>query len=176
MASRHSDQDERVWAIRDRSVVARQARLARAMRRSPTTAEKRLWWQLKNRLSVPGSHFRRQVQIGRYITDFASHALRLVIEVDGGQHCENAADRERTKFIEGQGYRVLRFWNNDVLGNMDGVLEVIQAAIDAASRRSATNDQSGDVPGGAAAAQLHDPHPHPLPTRGRGGVRGEGEL
>ena len=102
------------------------------MRRVPTEAEKKLWWHL-HRLQLDGSHFRRQVRLGRYIADFASHKARIVIEVDGGQHAESAADAERTRFIEGQGYRVLRFWNNEVLSNIEGVLEVIQTAVSANS-------------------------------------------
>jgi very-short-patch-repair endonuclease len=180
MASNRSD-DERIWALRDRTKAGPQTQLARSMRRSPTMAEKKLWWHLKYRLSMPGSHFRRQVRIGPYIADFASHRARLVIEVDGGQHAENAADEERTKFIEGQGYRVLRFWNNDVLGNVEGVLEVIQAAAVVSEDSDADlSHLSGDegraaVPDDTAATQLHHPHPHPLRTRGRGGVRGESE-
>jgi very-short-patch-repair endonuclease len=177
---RHEDDEPRIWAIRDRTKVAPQTSLARTMRSSPTMAEKKLWWHL-HRLSVAGSHFRRQVRLGRYIADFASHKARLVIEVDGGQHAENAADVERTKFIEGQGYRVLRFWNNEVLGNVEGVLEVIQAAAsasvgsDAGLSHRPCREARGRVPDGAASTQLHHPHPHPLPTRGRGGDRGEGE-
>jgi very-short-patch-repair endonuclease len=149
MARKRRDNDEpRVWALRDRSVVAPQTLLARGMRRAPTTAEKKLWWHL-HRLSVNGSHFRRQVRLGRYIVDFANHKARLVIEVHGGQHAENAADAERTKFIERQGYRVLRFWNNDVLGNIDGVMEVIQASIDVTSLDGATDSSpSGEETGG----------------------------
>jgi very-short-patch-repair endonuclease len=132
MARNYGKGDEpRIWALRDRSAVAPQTSLARGMRRSPTMAEKKLWWHL-HRLSIDGSHFRRQVRVGRYIVDFVSHKARLVIEVDGGQYAENAGDAERTRFIEGQGYRVLCFWNNDVLGNIEGVLEVIQAAVEAA--------------------------------------------
>jgi very-short-patch-repair endonuclease len=79
---------------------------------------------------VPASHFRRQVRLGRYIVDFVSHGLKLIIEIDGGQHAERtAADAKRTKFLELEGYRVLRFWNNEVLGNIDGVLEMIQNSI-----------------------------------------------
>jgi len=70
------------------------------------------------------------VRLGHYIVDFANHSLRMIIEIDGGQHAEKAAsDTRRTKFLESEGYRVLRFWNNDVLANIDGVLEVIQSAI-----------------------------------------------
>jgi very-short-patch-repair endonuclease len=100
------------------------------MRAEPTDAEYKLWWHLRHRLKASGTHFRRQVRIGRYIADFVSHGARIVIEVDGGQHAVNAdADMERTKSLEGNGYRVLRFWNNDVLTNIDGVLEEIQRAI-----------------------------------------------
>jgi very-short-patch-repair endonuclease len=101
------------------------------MRATPTDAERKLWWHLRYRLDMPG-HFRRQVRLGRYVVDFASHHARLVIEVDGGQHATpSAADAARTRFIEAEGYRLLRFWNNDVLSNIDGVLEVIQSTISA---------------------------------------------
>jgi very-short-patch-repair endonuclease len=100
------------------------------MRAEPTEAEQKLWWHLRYRLNVEGSHFRRQVRFGNYIADFVSHGAKLVIEVDGGQHDERAlADAERSRFIEAQGYRVLRFWNNQVLGNIDGVLEEIRRVI-----------------------------------------------
>jgi very-short-patch-repair endonuclease len=93
-------------------------------------AERKLWWHLRHRLTSPASHFRRQVHLGRFIVDFASHTLKIVIEIDGGQHAmQIAKDAERTRFLESEGYRVLRFWNNDALGNIDGVLEMIQSAI-----------------------------------------------
>jgi very-short-patch-repair endonuclease len=70
------------------------------------------------------------VRIKQYIVDFACHSARLVVEIDGGQHASmTAADAERTKTLEANGYRVLRFWNNEVLGNIDGVLEAIASAI-----------------------------------------------
>ena len=99
------------------------------MRKDPTDAEKQLWRHLCARLATPGTHFRRQVQIGPYIVDFVSHHLKLAIEVDGGQHAESKRDLARTRTLEDQGYRVLRFWNSDVLTNIDGVLEIIQSAI-----------------------------------------------
>ena len=100
------------------------------MRSAPTPAERKLWWHLRHRLATPGTHFRRQVRIEHYIADFACYAHRIVVEVDGGQHgSRSAADEARTRVLEGNGYRVLRFWNNDVLNNIDGVLEVIQHAI-----------------------------------------------
>jgi very-short-patch-repair endonuclease len=123
--------EPRIWARLDRSMAAPPQRaLARQMRAEPTDAERKLWWHLRRRLKTPDTHFRRQVRIGRYIADFASHGARLVIEVDGGQHAtQTDADMERTKALEANGYRVLRFWNNDVLTNIDGVLEEIQRAI-----------------------------------------------
>jgi very-short-patch-repair endonuclease len=123
-------ESERIWAIRDRSVVPLNRTRARTMRAAPTDAERKLWWHLRYRLKLPNSHFRRQVRLGSYIVDFANHAARVVIEVDGGQHgTTSSADAARTRFLEGEGYRVLRFWNNDVLRNIDGVLEVVHSAI-----------------------------------------------
>jgi very-short-patch-repair endonuclease len=125
-----SSEEPRVWAIRDRNIAAPNQAFARAMRKAPTEAEKKLWWHLRHRLPVSDTHFRRQVRLGRYIVDFASHRKKLVIEIDGGQHVEQAAaDAERTRFLEAEGYRVVRFWNNEVLTNIDGVLEAIQSAL-----------------------------------------------
>jgi very-short-patch-repair endonuclease len=130
MPTKRSPNSERIWAIRDRSVSQPNCNRARAMRLAPTDAERRLWWHLRHRLAVQRSHFRRQVRLGHYIVDFACHELRVAIEIDGGQHAEQVArDARRTKFLESQGYRVLRFWNNEVLANIDGVLEVIHSAI-----------------------------------------------
>jgi very-short-patch-repair endonuclease len=100
------------------------------MRAAPTEAERKLWWHLRHRLPMPGTHFRRQVRIGKYIADFACHAKRLIVEVDGSQHVlQSAADEQRTKALEAHGYRVLRYWNNDVLTNIDGVLEDILSKV-----------------------------------------------
>jgi lysyl-tRNA synthetase class 2 len=78
-----------------------------------------------------GVKFRRQAVMGRYIVDFVCFEKNLVIEVDGGQHCRNAKDIERDQWLKGQGYDVIRFWNNDVLGNLDGVFDVIKARLNA---------------------------------------------
>jgi very-short-patch-repair endonuclease len=121
--------EPRLRAKRDRARTPPQRRLARAMRAVPTEAERKLWWHLRHRIPTPGTHFRRQVRIDRYIADFACHAARIVIEIDGGQHSGSAADQDRTKVLEAHGYRVLRYWNNDVLSNIDGVLEDILSAI-----------------------------------------------
>jgi very-short-patch-repair endonuclease len=121
--------EPRIWAKRNRAIVPPQRRLARAMRATPTEAERKLWWHLRHRIPTLASHFRRQVRIDRYIVDFACHATRIVIEVDGSQHDRSAADEKRTKVLEATGYRVLRYWNNDVLSNIDSVLEDILRAI-----------------------------------------------
>jgi len=126
-----ADEQPRIWARRDRTVPLPPQRIhGRQMRANPTDAERKLWWHLRHRLKTPDTHFRRQVRIGRYIADFACHGPRLIIEVDGGQHARQAAaDLERTKGLEAHGYCVLRYWNNDVLTNIDGVLEDIHCAI-----------------------------------------------
>jgi len=97
---------------------------ARKLRRDQTDAEKLLWSRLRNR-QIEDVKVVRQYPIGPYIADFACRSLRLVIELDGGQHAENLADAERTRVIESSGYRVIRCWNNEVLQNIDGVLECI---------------------------------------------------
>jgi very-short-patch-repair endonuclease len=101
---------------------------ARALRRDLTEAEKKLWQHLRQPPFKEG-HFRRQATIGSYFCDFASHQLKIVIEVDGGQHADNSADDRRTAYLVSKGYRVLRFWNNDVLANLPGVLTRILEAI-----------------------------------------------
>jgi very-short-patch-repair endonuclease len=98
---------------------------AKELRRNMTEAEKLLWSRIR-RDQIDGLAFRKQVPVGDYIPDFACLAIKLVIEVDGGQHdARKAEDDARTAVLENQGYRVLRFWNNEVLGNVDGVLQVI---------------------------------------------------
>jgi len=91
-----------------------------------TDAERAIWRLLRE--SFPEARFRRQAPIRSFIADFASHRVRLVIEVDGGQHSEEK-DARRTRLIEAEGYRVLRFWNSDVLRNPDGVWTVINRAL-----------------------------------------------
>ena len=104
---------------------------ARRLRRDMTDAERKLWWHLR-RLPIDHSHFRRQATIGPYFADFACHERRLIIEVDGAQHNEPenvARDAERSVYLRSQSYRILRFWNNDVLKNIDSVMEAILVAI-----------------------------------------------
>src|SRR5271155_1739812 len=93
---------------------------ARTLRQNMTEAEMAIWGLMRSR-QIEGYRFRRQVPLGRYIVDFACHAARLIIEIDGGQHDQSSTDEtERNRFLEGQGYRILRFWNNDVLANPEG--------------------------------------------------------
>lgn len=108
-----------------------------------TDAERKLWGGLRLK-QINGHRFRRQVPIGRYIVDFACKAAQLVIEVDGSQHLEaSGTDAIRTAYLASKGYRVIRFWDNDVLTKTAEVLSAIDMA-------------------------LSRPHPDPPPTRGRG--------
>ncbi len=103
-----------------------QTNRARALRNNPTEAEVRLWRAINAR-KVAGVRFNRQVPIGPFICDFVARSVNLVIEVDGGQHAVAADhDASRTRYLEREGYRVIRFWNNDVLGNPGGVIAEIE--------------------------------------------------
>jgi very-short-patch-repair endonuclease len=102
---------------------------SRELRNNATPAERKLWSALSNR-QMSGVRFNRQVVIRPYICDFAARSVKLVIELDGGQHGEAVAyDTVRTEFLEARGYRVLRFWNNDVLTNLEGVVGQIALAL-----------------------------------------------
>jgi len=104
---------------------------ARQLRGAMTDAERKLWWHLRQ-LPIAGTHFRRQATIGPYFADFACHERRLVIEVDGGGHAmpdQVDSDARRTAFLNSRGYRVLRFWNHEVLNEIDAVMEAIHAAL-----------------------------------------------
>jgi len=117
---------------------------ARKLRREMTDAERLLWRYLRNR-ELLGHKFRRQHAIGGFIADFICIDAKLIVEADGGQHADLAdADAERTRHLEALGYRVLRFWNDDILLRIEDVLE---AVID---------------------AQGAHPHPNPSPAGERG--------
>jgi very-short-patch-repair endonuclease len=118
---------------------------ARQLRRMMTPAEKKLWWHLRE-ARFAGSHFRRQGTTGVYFVDFCCHTNKLVVEVDGDSHAgerQMIADAKRTEFLESRGYRVLRFWNNDVLTNIEGVMTVIADALDGVARDA---EPSGEAP------------------------------
>jgi len=108
--------------------VKGQRDLARALRKRSTDTEAYLWKRLKNRQI--GFKFRRQQPIGKYVVDFVSLDKKLIIEVDGGQHAVDARDDKiRDEWLRGEGYQVLRFWDNEVFSNLEGVLETIRDAL-----------------------------------------------
>jgi len=112
--------------------------LSRNLRTNQTDAEQLLWKHLRNRLFM-GTKFRRQQIIESYIVDFVCFEQRLIVEIDGGQHADQVErDARRTVYLESQGFRVVRFWNNEALNNIEGVLETIRS-------------------------ELISPHPAPLP-------------
>jgi len=122
---------------------------ARQLRHDQTDAERKLWSRLRDR-RFQDAKFRRQHPIGKYIVDFCCVESKIVVELDGGQHAlRRGADVARTRFLKAQGYRVLRFWDNELLTNIDGVLARIAEA-------------------------LH-PHPNPLPERERESRERRGE-
>jgi very-short-patch-repair endonuclease len=102
---------------------------ARKLRGDLTIAERRLWYRLRDR-RLAGWKFRRQVPIGPWVVDFLCKEKSVVVEVDGGQHNASERDRRRDAALARQGYRVLRFWNSDVLRNPEGVLTVILSVLD----------------------------------------------
>ena len=116
-------------------IMSDRIQLARNLRNRSTMAERALWRRLRAP-QILGVKFRRQAPIGAYIVDFISYDARIVIELDGGQHATDAQyqrDAKRDSWLEEQGFLVLRFWNSDVLQNMDGVLSVIFSAVDSRS-------------------------------------------
>ena len=106
-------------------------RFARQLRRQMTDAEASLWHHLRNR-TLMGCKFRRQHPIGPYIVDFACVERKLVVELDGSRHADSASDSARTSWIQANGYRVLRFWNNDALRQQQVVLAVILEVLESA--------------------------------------------
>ncbi len=140
--ARPAKRDGRVRGYDDRTLNK-----AKSLRRDLTDVERRLWNVLRSR-QFEGAKFRRQQPIGPFIVDFVCQQHRLIVEADGGQH-DAAKDAPRTAFIESVGYRVLRFWNNDIIENIDGVTQSIATAL--------------ATPHPARAA-----HESPSPSRGEG--------
>jgi very-short-patch-repair endonuclease len=106
---------------------------AKQLRAGMTDAERRLWYHLRAH-RFGGSKFKRQVPIGRYIVDFVCFDRKVIVEVDGGQHAMSVSDQARDEWLRGQGFRVLRFWNHDVLKNTEAVLTRILEAVSRADR------------------------------------------
>jgi very-short-patch-repair endonuclease len=130
-----------------------QTAFARQLRADGTDAERALWQRLRSR-QLQGAKFRRQLALGPYVADLACVEARLIVECDGGQHNESARDARRDAWLTAQGWRVLRFWNTEVLQNIDGVLMMIAQALD----------------DGAAGRQ--SPSPQPSPCKGEGANAG----
>ena len=121
---------------------------SRELRNNPTPAERKLWRVLSNR-QLGGVRFNRQVVIRPYICDFVARSEKLVIELDGGQHAEAVAyDKSRTAYLEARGYRVLRFWNNDVIQNIEGVVSKIDSVLNDRPSPSRLRRSSPPAPAG----------------------------
>ena len=127
-----------------RRLMPDQREFASALRSNATDAERVLWQWLRSK-QIEGMRFRRQHPIGRYFADFACVEAKLIVEVDGGQHNESTHDGLRDAWLSAEGWTVLRFWNSEVLGNLEGVLQAI------AGKR----------------AEIQPP-PHPSPLQGEG--------
>jgi very-short-patch-repair endonuclease len=111
------------------SIDPEMRRRAQELRKRMTVAERKLWFVLRDRRFAKFK-FRRQVPIGRFIADFVCFERHLVIEVDGGQHADSVSDQRRDRWFAANGYRVLRFWNNEVMRNLDGVATLLAETLD----------------------------------------------
>jgi very-short-patch-repair endonuclease len=125
------------------------------LRRKPTDAEHKLWLICRSLRSL-GFHFRRQAPIGPYVADFVWYRGKLVIEVDGGQHenAERHRDQRRTRWLESEGYHVVRFWNNDLLRSPASVGELLLAEANNAARRLTTPTPDPSPQGGGEKKEL----------------------
>ena len=147
---------------------------ARQLRNTPTPAEQKLWACLRDN-KLNGTGFRRQYAIGNYVVDFCSVKKKLIIELDGGGHLKQEEyDTERTHFLEAHGYRVIRFWNNQVLEDLDAVVRAIQFALSSKPWRSTRPPPrrrgrgrqrgrcvGGGRGGGGGSDGVKYPHAHP---------------
>ena len=120
---------------------------AKRLRANMTPQERQVWRGLRDLNRSLGTHFRRQAPIGRFIADFADYGRRLVVELDGGHH-GGAEDQARDEFLAGQGFRVLRFWNSEVTGNLDGLLQRVLDVLGVGGRGSPSPDPSPQGGGG----------------------------
>ena len=135
-----------------KDVTARAKANAPRLRKAMTDEERKLWWHLRSRIPLEGTHFRRQVAIGPFVADFVCLACRLVVEVDGAQHGSDAAlayDARRDAWFAANGYRVLRFSNADINREMDAVLDTVYAALLSTTPTPYPSPQGGGDIGGA---------------------------
>jgi very-short-patch-repair endonuclease len=157
----------------DLGVSSNQRSRARTMRRAPTDSELRLWRLLRDR-RLSGFKFHRQVPVGPYIVDFLCVGAKLIVEADGSQHAERLRDNIRDADLASQGWRVLRFWNNEVLQNREGVLETIFAHVRPSSGPWGHPLPEGEGVLNAACPQGEEVRqtvpPDPLLPRGEGGA------
>ncbi len=128
----------------DKAYDREPTRRSRELRNNGTPAERKLWQHIRNR-QLSGARFNRQVPIGPFICDFAARTAKIVIEMDGRQHAlRSVEDKRRTHFLTSSGYRVLRFWNNDILENVDGVLTVIEQALNDRPSPNPSREREGN--------------------------------
>ncbi|WP_348643368.1 DUF559 domain-containing protein [Mesorhizobium sp. B2-7-1] len=123
-----NQKDRLIFGMPHQPVTPAKRNFARSMRREPTEAEDRLWRELRGR-RLDDIKFRRQVPMGRYVADFVCAEARLIVEIDGSQHAESRHDQERDAELKARGFRVLRFWNDDVLKELDAVCDTIIAYV-----------------------------------------------
>lgn len=137
---------------------------ARALRASPTDAERLIWLKLRDR-RLMGAKFRRQVSFPPYTVDFCCFEAKLIVEVDGSQHAERLRqDVVRTRRLEGDGFSVIRFWNNDVLKNIDGILEAILVELSKARSRRRVKAARSSVPSPLVGEGQGEGAPNSMPA------------
>ena len=144
------------------------------MRGAPTDAELRLWRLLRDR-RLSGFKFRRQVPVGPYIVDFLCVGAKLIVEADGSPHAESPRDTIRDVYLESRGWKVLRFWNNEVLRNRDGVLETIFAHAQERQGRPSSGPAGHLLPEGEGVSPTDAPDPL-IPPENLGANRGAETL
>ncbi len=142
---------------------------AQSLRRDMTDAEIKLWSILRSG-QLDGAKFRRQQPIGPFIVDFVCQQHRLIIEADGSQHCDSESDAKRDAFLRAKGYRVMRFWNSDILGSIDAVGEEILRALSGPHPPTAARRAPPSPSGGEGFGSSLPRSPTPLPPGARGAM------
>lgn len=139
------DERDAKWIRDNDKGYSRPTARSRELRQNATEAERKLWTALRNR-QVGGVRFNRQFPVGQFVCDFVSRERKLVIEIDGGQHAlTKDYDERRTRFLESEGYRVVRFWNNEVMDSLEGVVTRISEALDNMPSPSPSRTREGSL-------------------------------